>query len=302
MTQACTDPVVLDQWHPLAWVGETVAGIVHETLLLDHRISYGVDACGALYVWHQTSALPDKAPFEPSSIATNLPVRHEHGYLWTCLGTPPERLFDVPEFEEVDRQNVYAGSFGVNVSTGRTVENFLDMGHFPFVHTGILGDEPHTEVKEYDVELSMERDEILATRCRFYQPQASLASVGGAEVEYIYRVPHINCALLYKSSPGYEAEGRMDVIYIFLQPMSREWTCAHTGMCVIDLDNSYQGIRYFQQVIFGQDKPILENQFPKQLPLDTRAETPIRADKSAIAYRRWLSGKGLRYGVTPAVA
>jgi phenylpropionate dioxygenase-like ring-hydroxylating dioxygenase large terminal subunit len=54
-------------------------------------------------------------------------------------------------------------------------------------------------------------------------------------------------------------------------------------------------------VIFGQDKSILENQQPKRLPLDTRAETPIRADKSAIAYRRWLTTKGLTYGVIPAL-
>ena len=58
----------------------------------------------------------------------------------------------------------------------------------------------------------------------------------------------------------------------------------------------------FQQTIFGQDKPILENQLPKRLPLDPRAETPIRADKSAIVYRRWLSKQGIRYGVIPAPA
>ena len=33
--------------------------------------------------------------------------------------------------------------------------------------------------------------------------------------------------------------------------------------------------------------------------LDPRAETPIRADKSAIAYRRWLSQKGITYGTIP---
>lgn len=62
-----------------------------------------------------------------------------------------------------------------------------------------------------------------------------------------------------------------------------------------DIDN-----RLFQQSLFGQDKPIVENQVPKRLPLNTRAETPIRADKSGIAYRRWLSGKGITYGVIPA--
>ena len=113
------------------------------------------------------------------------------------------------------------GVFGVNVSAGRTVENFLDMGHFPYVHSGILGEEPHTEVKEYEVEISDARDEVLATSCKFYQPQAAVSSNEGMDVDYIYRVPHINCALLYKSSPVDDA--RLDVIIIFVQPMGEEW-------------------------------------------------------------------------------
>ena len=92
----------------------------------------------------------------------------------------------------------------------------------------------------------------------------------------------------------------MDVIAIFLQPISEEHIRAHMLLCVIDDDQHDSQIRRFQQTIFGQDKPILENQYPKRLPLDPRAETPIRADKSAIAYRRWLSQKGVTYGVIPA--
>ena len=51
---------------------------------------------------------------------------------------------------------------------------------------------------------------------------------------------------------------------------------------------------------FAQDMPILENQYPKLLPLDPRAETPIRSDRASITYRRWLSDLGVTYGVIPA--
>ena len=44
------------------------------------------------------------------------------------------------------------------------------MGHFPYVHPGYLGIEPHTEVKEYDVDLARDGREIVATRCEFFQP------------------------------------------------------------------------------------------------------------------------------------
>jgi phenylpropionate dioxygenase-like ring-hydroxylating dioxygenase large terminal subunit len=223
-----------------------------------------------------------------------------YGYIWTSLGDPLIDVFPIPEFAEPDRRRLHAGTIGVNVSAPRAIENFLDMGHFPYVHTGILGTEPHTEVKEYDVEISVDRDEILATRCRFFQPKAATASDGGADVDYIYRVPHPYCAVLYKSSP---MDGsRRDVVAAFLQPIDQEHVRAHLMLCVLDGENEDKVIKRFQQTIFGQDKPILENQVPKRLPLDPRAETPIRADKSAIAYRRWLSQKGVTYGVIPAAA
>jgi phenylpropionate dioxygenase-like ring-hydroxylating dioxygenase large terminal subunit len=52
----------------------------------------------------------------------------------------------------------------------------------------------------------------------------------------------------------------------------------------------------FQHTIFGQDKPILENQVPKRLPLRPGSEVPARCDAASIAYRRWLQARGMRYG------
>ncbi|MFA3918694.1 aromatic ring-hydroxylating dioxygenase subunit alpha [Ruegeria hyattellae] len=293
----CTDPVVLEHWHPLSSVDEMTVGIVHNTVLLGQKLSFALAPDGQAHAWYPTLGVCEGVIFDPAKTGDRVNCQIEYGYVWASLGNNPEPLFPFPEYAESDRRFVPTGMFGVNVSAGRAVENFLDMGHFPYVHTGILGEEPHTEVKEYDVEVSETRDEVLATRCRFYQPQAALTSDEGADVEYTYRVPHPNCAILYKSSPNDPA--RRDTIFLFIQPVGPESILAHTGMCILDEESPYQAIRYFQQVIFGQDKPILENQMPKRLPLDPRAETPIRADKSAIAYRRWLSGKGLTYGVIP---
>jgi phenylpropionate dioxygenase-like ring-hydroxylating dioxygenase large terminal subunit len=301
MTQPkCQDPVILNLWHPLAAVSETPAGVVAETVLLEERIGYAVDGAGIGAAWRSRRDLPAGSSIDVAAVADTLPAKIAYGYIWTSLGNPPDDLFPIPEYAEADRRRLNAATMGVNVSAPRAIENFLDMGHFPYVHTDILGAEPHTEVKEYDVEISVDRDEILATRCRFFQPMASTVSTGGADVDYIYRVPHPYCSVLYKSSPADEA--RLDVIAIFLQPVDQEHVRAHMMLCVLDDENEDKVIKRFQQTIFGQDKPILENQFPKRLPLDPRAETPIRADKSAIAYRRWLSQKGVTYGVIPAAS
>lgn len=293
------DSLTRDLWQVVAATNEITPGLVETTLLLDTRIAITRDHDGAPIVWRRTDE-EQGDEIDPATITERLPVITGYGYIWTSFGNPPDELFPIPEYAEPDRVNMSCGSIGIHVSAPRAVENFLDMGHFPYVHTDILGAEPHTEVKEYDVEVSEERDEVLATRCRFFQPRAALSATEGQEVEYVYRVPHPFCSVLYKSCP--EDESRRDVIAIFLQPMTEERCRAHLLQSMIDSTSTITDLRRFQQTIFGQDKPILENQFPKRLPLDPRSETPIRADKSAIAYRRWLSHKGITYGVIPAAS
>lgn len=279
-----SDRAINDAWHVCGTSADVNPGSARTTRLFDRRLTLSRTENGEAIV-----AADDGAA---------LPILERYGFLWTSLGTPPEQLFPLPAYDEPDRRNVVTGAIAVRVSAPRAVENFLDMGHFPFVHTGILGEEPHTEVKDYKVEIDPTADEVVATECRFYQPRAAAAAESGTQVEYVYRVPHPYCAVLYKTCPS--APARFDIVALFVQPLSEEEVIGHSMMSVIDDRSSVADIRHFQLLIFGQDKPILENQRPRKLPLDPRAETPIRADKSSIAYRRWLTSKGVRYGVIPA--
>ena len=278
----CQDKKILDQWFVIAAVAELTVGKKYLAYLLGAKLQYKLNALDAPIV------------LDLANEAQQLPTLIAYGYLWTSLGAPDE-LFAIDEYSEPDRRNMNAASIGVATSAPRAVENFLDMGHFPFVHTNILGAEPHTEVKEYDVEIRADAEELVATRCRFVQPQAAAASKGSSEIEYVYRVPHPFCSVLYKHSG--EDPSRNDVIALFIQPLNEESVRAHMLMSCIDSQNSDNVIRNFQQTIFAQDKPILENQYPKKLPLDPRAETPIRADKSSVFYRRWLCQLNITYSV-----
>lgn len=293
----CTDPVALNLWHAICARDEMDPNEARETVLLGQAIAYVLDDRGIPSAWRSDDGPATAAPSRGSD-ARALPARLAYGYLWTSLGRPPDEIFSISEYAEPDRRCLNAATLGVSVSAPRAIENFLDLAHFPFVHTDILGKEPHTEVEDYDVELSAGRNEILATRCRFFQPKAAATADRGAEIEYVYRVPHPFCSVLYKSSPV--DESRRDVIALFVQPVDQERCRAHMMLCILDAANRDKDIRQFQQTVLAQDKPILENQLPKRLPLDPGAETPIRADKSAIAYRRWLSRMGLTYGVIPA--
>ena len=222
------------------------------------------------------------------------PTQIRYGHVWTTLGDAPRPLFDIPEAVQPGRRLVPCGVVRVKCSPLRAIENFLDIAHFPFVHTGILGSEPHTEVAAYKAEIREDVDEVWATSISFYQPQAAKSAAGGIDTRYEYRVPAPTTAVLYKTCPP--KPDAMDVIAIFVQPRSEVECDVWPWMALFDDTSPFAELVQFQQEIFLQDRSILENQRPVKLPLDPKMEIPTRADLTSIAYRRWLKGRGAVYG------
>jgi phenylpropionate dioxygenase-like ring-hydroxylating dioxygenase large terminal subunit len=278
--QRTAEKATLDQWHCIDELQDIAVGRTTNRLLgTDLSIVRHDD--GDITVTIAGSAPP-------------LPTRQRYGCLWTTLGTPATDLLPVPEADETDRRVIVCGAISVKSSGLRIVENFLDMAHFPFVHTDILGAEPHTEVTQYTTEIRRDVDEVWATNCQFFQPQAALSATGGIMTQYMYRVANPFATILYKTCPN--AANRWDVICLFVQPLDPDRCRAHPIMFLIDDTSAQTDLVHFQQLIFLQDRIILENQRPRLLPLEPRAETPTRADATSIAYRRWLKEKGVTYG------
>jgi len=100
--------------------------------------------------------------------------------------------------------------------------------------------------------------------------------------------------MLYRVSPY--SPSRRDAIALFIQPIEEDVCRAQPVMYLVDTESTPIELLKFEQVIFLQDRIIVENQRPLLLPLEPRSETPTRADLSSITYRRWLKEKGLRYG------
>jgi phenylpropionate dioxygenase-like ring-hydroxylating dioxygenase large terminal subunit len=292
----CSDPVIRDLWHPIFNLSELTGAEMKQTRLLGEPIACGLDDRGHLAAFRLTDGLSHDVP---GAKQESLPVKEHLGYIWTSLGNPAEEIFAIPEAEEPDRTNMNGFSVGVACSAPRAIENFLDVAHFAYVHPGILGIEPHTEVADYDV--TFEDGEIWTRNVDYYQPRASTSATSGVVARYWYRVPHPYAAVLYKTSSG--PASRMEMILaLLIQPVTETFIRVHIFNSLLDNESTNTEILRFNQEIFGQDKPILENQHPKLLPLDPRVETPIRADKLAVAYRRRLSELGVTYGVIPTRA
>jgi len=283
-----TDTVALNQWYPVAYAGQVAPGQSYDTALLGQDLRLTADAEGTLSAHY----LEDGTP------TTALPLQEAFTIVFTTLSDRPRPMPIIAEFDEPDRRVVNCGSVGVQTSPFRIVENFLDMAHFCFVHTDILGSIDETEVLKYQTELREDVDEIWATDCKFFQPAASKSASDAAVgqiTEYIYRITSPFSVMLYKSAMGYE--DRLDAICLFIQPKSEIDCIAYMPMALLDEVSSTTGMIDFQQTIFLQDRIILENQRPKLLPLSPRHEMPTRADLSSVVYRRWLKAKGLRFGL-----
>ena len=270
-------------WYPVAMAGELSHGQSRTSQLLGEEI---VISGSNNHDMHATIVV--------SSAGRALQVQKAFDHYWTTFSDNPHPLFAIPEAAETERRFVPCGVVRVKCSPLRAVENFLDIAHFPFVHTDVLGAEPHTEVYKYDVKIDDNLDEVIASNIRFYQPQAAKSAEGGIETEYVYRVPAPMVAVLYKTCP--QKADAMDVIALFVQPLDEETCDVWPWMALYDDVSTQADLIQFQQLIFLQDRSILENQIPRKLPIDPGHEIPTKADLTSVSYRRWLKRKGAYYG------
>jgi phenylpropionate dioxygenase-like ring-hydroxylating dioxygenase large terminal subunit len=171
------------------------------------------------------------------------------------------------------------------------------MAHFSFVHEGWLGDAEHTQIPDYQVQSTEHGFKLINARA--WQPQSSALASGGAVVAYTYEVAHPYAAVLTKVpdaasgvKPGYE-----ESIALFIQPIQAEQSRVWFRMAMADFELPAEKVLDFQNTIFLQDKPVLESQRPRTLPLQPGAESFVAVDKGSAAYRRLLQQQGITFGV-----
>ena len=332
-SMAIHDPVVVNDWHPVAKSGALPIGGVSAASLLGIELALWRGADGAVHAWEdrcphrgtrfsigrvreseiecayhgwrfaasgQCTAVPalpgQRAPAGAS--ARVFIAAERYGLVWVCVGTPSAEVLPFPEHADSRLNKVICGPYEVATSGPRIVENFLDMAHFPFVHAGILGAPGRTAVRDYQVapwEDGAGGGGILATGCFFWQPQTNSLAHGGSEVEYTYRVVRPLSAILTKVPQA--QEGFREAISLHIQPLGEALSRVWIILALTNFEQSEAELRGFQDRIFLQDLPIIENQVPKCLPLDPGAEHSMVCDRMSLAYRAHLKALGMIYGV-----
>ncbi|MBI3525913.1 MAG: aromatic ring-hydroxylating dioxygenase subunit alpha [Betaproteobacteria bacterium] len=328
------DPVLFDDWHPVGMTAQLPAGIPVSAQLLDVPLVVWRDSANAVHVWvdrcphrgmklslgsvHGDSltcayhgwtygsdgrckhipALPEQDGDRLTARVSACAVQEQYGLIWVCLGTAARGVPAFPEFTDRRLRKVWCGPYEVASSGPRIVENFLDMAHFAFVHEGILGEKARAAIREYQVQDfadSESGDGIRATGCLVWQPRSNSLASGGSEVEYSYRVVRPLTAILTKEPLS--RQGFHEAVSLHLQPLTETTTRVWIILALTNHEQGDEELRAFQDAIFLQDRPIVENQQPLRLPLLPGAEVSVACDRMSLAYRRYLKNLGLRYGV-----
>lgn len=331
-----TDESVLrNDWHPVALAAAIAPGMVAASSLLGHDLALWRGDDGVIHAWEdrcphrgtrfslgkveagelqcayhgwrftasgacsEIPALPGHVP--PKSAGAQVYAAAErYGLIWVCIGTPATEVLPFPEHGDARLNKVICGPYAIATSGPRIVENFLDMAHFPYVHEGILGTPGQSAVRDYQVEPwddGAGGRGLLATGCFFWQPQTNSLAHGGSEVEYTYRVVRPLTAILTKVPQA--QEGFREAISLHVQPLGEEVSQVWIILALTNFAQSEHELRAFQDRIFLQDQPIVENQGPKCLPLAQGAELSMLCDRMSVAYRNYLKQLGMTYGVLP---
>ena len=319
------DPVLLNDWHAVARASELKEGQVKPARLLGqdlvvwrgqggvhawldlciHRgakLSRGHVAENCLvcpyHAWTygedgQCTKIPAHPALVPPAKAhtTVYHAAEKYDLVWVCLGTPAKDILTFPEWDNPSYRTFSAGPYLFKALGPRLIENFLDVGHLPIVHAGLLGDAARPEIQDYEVETTAEG--VIARDIPIWQPSPDGVS-GPAIVNYTYQVLRPLTARFTKAQ-GEQNFAMVDTV----TPVSKEESLAWVILAYnYGFDVPAESILEFQNAITLQDIPVVESQRPELLPLDMQAELHLRSDRTAIAYRQWLKKIGLKYGTS----
>ena len=320
------DPVLLNDWHVVARSSAIASGGVRAVRLLGRELVLWRNGEGA-HAWldvcrHRGAKLslgrvhgeclvcpyhgwryagsgacagipahPGQAP-SAKARAEVYRVEEHFDLVWVCLGTPAQAVPDFPEWGDSSYRKVSAGPYLFRASGPRVMDNFLDVGHYPFVHARFFGDSPQFEVSDYEVEAT---DSGLLARDIGVRRVWKAGPAGAGEtvqVKYSYRVQRPLTGN-YTKVHGAERFSMMDTVTPVDEGESLVWSVMALNYLSETTDREFLD---YQDKVTGEDVPVVESQRPSLLPVSLDDELHVPSDRLSVAYRRWLAKLGLRFG------
>lgn len=229
-----------------------------------------------------------------ASIACYHAAEHA-GLIWVALETPVMPLPDFPELNDSEYRVLRGSAYDWATSTPRRLENFVDFGHFAYVHDGTIGSRDNPRVEP--VKVWREGHVLRFDRSGVKEPGVGLKKqLLGITDEWIepvneYHVTMPHTVHLKRTFPN----GKRYVLFMAASPIDETHTRSFWWQARdFGTDPTYDRFFMdFEAEVLDQDKPIIESQRPIWFSFSSgnpnERETPVRgADVVTVEYRRWL--------------
>ena len=231
---------------------------------------------------------PATVPPPPRAHLAPVHCVERYGLVWVCLGDPAA---DVPRIAQEDdpafrRINTPVEAW--RTSATRMVDNFLDISHFPFVHTGTFGRAqdtlvPPVEIVELDAGWTGYRYDVVADNAAGALASGQAAAVVERSMTTGFQLPlHVRSTIRYGS-------GLEHVLLLLSTPVD-DTTSLFTFVVWRndDFAVSAEEVIRFDLAIGAEDKRMLEL-VPGLLPLDRTTLVSVQADRCSVEWRRRLA-------------
>jgi phenylpropionate dioxygenase-like ring-hydroxylating dioxygenase large terminal subunit len=254
-----------------------------------HGWSYESDG-----VCSRIPSLPPDRPIPRRARVETFLAQERYGLVWVCLDAKPiAPLPAVPQLGADGWATTLCGPWPVNTHASRCAENFLDLGHTTWVHPGLINDAAGGLVPPYrcefvdgEIELMWEYEEPFPEwKAKVYEVDSSLIHNGTVTIRTTGRVKSPFFVQHFKVTPV----GSHSINFA-VQPVSPTESIAYLAIARdVGLSEPPDGFRVFQELLWDQDREILENQHPKSVPLSLKEEMHVSpTDVVNVAYRRYL--------------
>jgi vanillate O-demethylase monooxygenase subunit len=222
-------------------------------------------------------------------------VQESSGLIWVSLAD--ERVLPVPDFPQFGAAGfrcIEVPPYRWRTSAPRRIENYIDVSHLAWVHDGVLGDREHPQVHDHDV---VRTD----TSINFeYAGQVESMDIGKNQaladgssqsftsaLRYTLFVP--GTVLIEQTLPGEHTYA----LFFSVCPAGPKdllnFTFIARDYMLDDVEAGDRSMLEYNDLVIGQDRPVVESQRPEQLPFDLSAELHIRGvDRASLEYRKWL--------------
>lgn len=220
----------------------------------------------------------------PHAVLRTYPAEIAYGLVWSCLDDPFLPLPRLPEYVDETWQLGVGEPYTLSCGMRQLTENFRDKAHFPFVHADTMG-----EVDKVVESYRIARDGWRlgwSSRLGSEGLPEELAEEFSHRLDYRITLPM--CASICVSSPS----GGRRLVAQLATPVSadglrvRQFWLAGTDAVSAGQGADLADVLGYEQQVFEEDHPIVENQRPFEAPLDLRSQVHTPADRFSITYRR----------------